>query len=1105
MRTLSAREIAAAVMPGRTPTDEQVAVIEAPWDEPCVVVAGAGSGKTETMSARVVWLVVNGFVRPEEVLGLTFTRKAAQELGERIRRRLRRLRQVGLVDDELLLSGDATVSTYDAYAGRIVAEQSLRLGEEPGRTLITDAVAWQLATRIAESYRGDMTDVDKALSTVVQGVMDLHDELTGHLVEPTALTEFTDQFIDEVRVVPDAPRVQGPYAGVKAAVNAQRARLQLLPLVERFRAEKRRREVLDFGDQAALAARLADSFPEIGAGERERYRVVLLDEYQDTSHAQLVMLRGLFGGGHPVTAVGDPRQSIYGWRGASARTITTFAEHFPTASGRPAVWHSLTVSFRNGPHILHAANVVSSQLRDAVPGLRAWSGNAVGQVVVAMHDTVDDEATDIARRARAEWDREAPRPTMAVLVRKRSQIARIVAALQEVGLPVEVVGVGGLLTTPEVADVRATLQVLSDPTRGDALMRLLTGARWRIGPRDLDALGRWARRLARQRRGSSSTQGHPESIGSTPGAVASNADAADAADAADDTIEIEPDEVDERSIVDALDALPPRGWFSPTGRERFTWLAAELRSLRARAAQPLPDLVADVVHTLRLDIELASEHGDMGTARVNIDAFLDVAADFGRGGDESTLPAFLAYLDAAEQEERGLAAGQVEVSGDRIQVLTVHGAKGLEWEVVFVPGLVERTFPSGGETDKAWLGALGSLPFPLRGDRAGLPELSVSAAADQKELSGLVADFTRACGAVGRLEERRLAYVAVTRAERLLVCSGYRWGTGVRPVGPSPFLLELRDACAAGFGEIGPWAPAPVNSASNPVISEPSRVLWPIDPLIRRRAEVAAGAERVRAAAARPAATESDDRWGADLRLLLAEHRDRSTRRGADVVVPMPAHLSVSQLVLLGKDPAALARAIRRPAPAAPNALARRGTAFHAWLEGRWRAPRLLDDGDLPGSADEGAVVADDLAALQEAFLASDWAHRTPVEVEAPFELLLDGVLLRGRADAVFEDDDGLDVVDWKTGAPPTSAADLAAKAVQLAAYRLAWSRLRGLPVERVTAAFHHVRHNQTIRPADLLDEHGLVALINSVPQQDMSRSEVGDMTKSGNAGQSRR
>ena len=258
------------------------------------------------------------------------------------------------------------------------------------------------------------------------------------------------------------------------------------------------------------------------------------------------------------------------------------------------------------------------------------------------------------------------------------------------------------------------------------------------------------------------------------------------------------------------------------------------------------------MHTLRLDVELAASTARWAPARANIDAFLDVAADFARGGDDATLPAFLAYLDAAEHEERGLAPGQVEVSGDRVQVLTVHGAKGLEWQVVFVPGLVERTFPSAGETDRAWLGALGSLPFPLRGDRAGLPALSVAGATDQRVVNELVTEFTRECGELGRVEERRLAYVAVTRAERLLVCSGYRWGTGIRPVRPSPFLLELREACAAGIGELTHWADEPDAGAGNPVIAESARAPWPLDPLSRRRADVSAGAELVRAAQRAP-------------------------------------------------------------------------------------------------------------------------------------------------------------------------------------------------------------------------------------------------------------
>ncbi len=170
------------------------------------------------------------------------------------------------------------------------------------------------------------------------------------------------------------------------------------------------------------------------------------------------------------------------------------------------------------------------------------------------------------------------------------------------------------------------------------------------------------------------------------------------------------------------------------------------------------------------------------------------------------------------------------------------------------------------------------------------------------------------------------------------------------------------------------------------------------------------------------------------------------------------------------------------PRPPAP--LARRGTLFHTWLETLWGAPKLVDVDELPGSADEGGVQDLEIATLQDAFLASEWAERNPIEVEAPFELLVAGVLLRGRVDAVFSTDSGgIEVVDWKTGSPPRDSADSAVKTVQLAAYRLAFARLRGLPLERVGAAFHYVRENFTLRPADLLGESELESLVTAVPQ----------------------
>jgi DNA helicase-2/ATP-dependent DNA helicase PcrA len=144
----------------------------------------------------------------------------------------------------------------------------------------------------------------------------------------------------------------------------------------------------------------------------------------------------------------------------------------------------------------------------------------------------------------------------------------------------------------------------------------------------------------------------------------------------------------------------------------------------------------------------------------------------------------------------------------------------------------------------------------------------------------------------------------------------------------------------------------------------------------------------------------------------------------------------------------------------------------------------LLDVDELPGSADDDLVPADaTFADLKDAFLAGEWADRTPVDVEVPFETELSGVTVRGRMDAVFADEDGgYTVVDWKTGALP--AEDRApALAVQLAAYRLAWAALSGTDVAGVRAVFHYVAHNRTIAPAELADADSLRALLADVPE----------------------
>ena len=159
---------------------------------------------------------------------------------------------------------------------------------------------------------------------------------------------------------------------------------------------------------------------------------------------------------------------------------------------------------------------------------------------------------------------------------------------------------------------------------------------------------------------------------------------------------------------------------------------------------------------------------------------------------------------------------------------------------------------------------------------------------------------------------------------------------------------------------------------------------------------------------------------------------------------------------------------LRRPMPAPPALAARRGTAFHAWVEEHYSRASFVDVDELPGSADDAAT-DQNLHALRECFLASEWADRVPVEVETSVETVVDGIAVRGRIDAVFEEvgtdgQPGWVVVDWKTGSPATAARERA-RALQLAAYRLAWARVRGVPEHRVRGAFFHAATGETVWP----------------------------------------
>ncbi|MEQ6021209.1 UvrD-helicase domain-containing protein [Streptomyces salinarius] len=802
-------------------TPEQTACIVAP-PAPQVIVAGAGSGKTTVMAARVVWLVGTGQVAPEQVLGLTFTNKAAGELAERVRKALIR---AGVTDPDAIdpdhPPGEPAISTYHAFAGRLLTDHGLRLGLEPTSRLLADATRYQLAARVLREAPGPYPALTRSFADLVSDLLALDAELAEHLVRPEDLLAWDAGLLDTLA------GIRLSNADLRKVPEAAAARRALADLVIRYRAAKRRQDLLDFGDQIALSARLA-GLPEVGRVLRDEYRVVLLDEYQDTSVAQRILLAGLFGGGtgHPVTAVGDPCQAIYGWRGASVANLDDFPEHFAHADGRPAARQALSENRRSGGRLLDLANGLAEPLRAMHAGVEALrpapGAERDGTVRCALLRTHAEEIDWIADSV-AHLVRTGTAPgEIAVLCRTATDFAEIQGALVARDVPVEVVGLSGLLHLPEVADLVAVCEVLQDPGANASLVRLLSGPRWRIGPRDLALLGRRARLLVSHARVAGDDDPDRRLAEAVEGVDPS--EVISLADALDTFLETPLDGTGDD------DGLP----FSPDARVRFARLATELRELRRALSDPLMDVLHRVLAVTGLEVELsASPHALAARRRETLSNFLDVAASFAASDNEATLLAFLGFLRTAAQYEKGLD-NALPGGENTVKVLTAHKSKGLEWDVVAVPGLVTGTFPSGQGREK-WTAQGKVLPHGLRGDAETLPDV---ASWDSRGLKA----FHEAMKDHQHTEELRLGYVTFTRPRSLLLGSGHWWGPSQkRPRGPSDFLTALYEHCAAGHGEIEAWADEPAEDEENPALHRAiADEVWPLplddEALARRRA-----------------------------------------------------------------------------------------------------------------------------------------------------------------------------------------------------------------------------------------------------------------------------
>lgn len=585
-----------------------------------------------------------------------------------------------------------------------------------------------------------------------------------------------------------------------------------------------------------------------------------------------------------------------------------------------------------------------------------------------------------------------------------------VDSLQANGIEVEVVGLGGLLELPEIVDLVSALKVIQRVDAGSELIRLLTGARWRIGAKDIDRLFVIAKKLSGPRQ---------EGVFR-----------------------------EELTIVEALDEVTSESLdllaeFSKDSLARLQDAAFLFRNLRASTSLPLPDFVRVVAEELWLDIELRA-NPKLKNPMNQLQAFYETVAGFGSASAAGQLGAFLNWLDYASKKERFELPKSNPAAGV-VQVLTVHAAKGLEWDYVAIPNMVEDDFPSKPKSISGWLSGA-ELPYPLRGDKESLPVFDYESTLIQSEIKAAKEKFREENKEHQLREEYRLIYVAITRTKASLLLTGSYWKPGnTNSRKPSRFLEQL-----AGANFEFPV----IDSQLNPLDLAPKTTSWPIDPVgPEHKLVLSNAAEQVKQAGSEIASSQHVDSYQsqvqAEIDLLLKEQDDRIERLS---FVKLPVRIPASRFKEFVMDVDAMAFKYLRPTPSKPYRATRTGTLFHSWVE-----DFLVSEIDNVGS--------DSIVELTEVFKNSRFVGLEFADVEIEINLTHGVNTFVCKLDAVFKVGNRFEIVDWKTGSPPETKQQQKDMTLQLALYRFAYSELKGIPIEDIDVSFFFVADNTELRP----------------------------------------
>ncbi len=880
-------------------------------DGPLMIIAGAGTGKTTVMTKRIAWLIESELAKPDEILALTFTEKAAAEMEERV--------------DKLLPYGyvDLWISTFHAFCQRILEQHGIDIGLANDAQLVTETDAWLLMRQNFAKFNLDyyrpLGNPTKFLKAMLQHFSRAKDED----VDPKRYREFvealTDLEEDEKSRMLELAGAYEVYEGILHNANA-----------------------LDFGGLIMYTLKLLRERPAILKKYQEQFKYIIVDEFQDTNYAQYELVKLLAAGHENISVVGDDDQAIYTFRGASISNILRFEDDYPKTYRVV-----LTKNYRSQQGILDSAykfiqqndpNRLEARLKETHGLEKKLESQIVGDAIVDhLHaETLEGEVKLVADKVLALKDETScDWSDIAILVRANDSAEPFLQGFDTLAIPYRFMALRGLYRKPIVLDAISLLRIIDRPHDSPSVYRLLSHLHIGIPERDLVELSHHAKK----------------------GGI---------------------------SMAEAMTAVASS--MSPDGSARLRELSAFLQDIRefARRKNALEVLAKALKESGIYGAILQMSEEEQAEQMEFLQQFYERVRSFVQLSEHVSLHDFLTeFENELASGDDGSLKQSTQSGPDEIQVMTLHGAKGLEFRNVFLVNMVDRRFPSQRRSD----------PIPLHEgmmhviDQDGDPHLE---------------------------EERRLMYVGMTRAkERLYLTSGEDYG-GARKKKLSRFLVEL-----------GHDSPTPFKIES---------------------------------------------------KFLEEKIDDRVRTSGANVSVP--TSFSFTQLVAYDHCPLQYKFAHLLKIPVFGSHAMSFGKTMHNTLQRFFE--EMVADNKIPSKERILELYADNWLddwyesdELREQYREDgkqslsryhDEMLQTPPKplfLERGFTVKIDDIVIRGRVDRIDEFEDGVEIIDYKTGTPKDGKSLSPTDKMQLLLYQLAAKEIFGLEPRRLT--FHYLKDNSRI------------------------------------------